>query len=272
MSTTATPLTSPRATGAGPGVTGLDRLNPVTRLLLAALACLPVLASLDWLSAGTTLAGLFVIFCAVGVRPTTMLLRMIPVAVAAGLAAVTTALYGKPGGTVYWHWWLARITQRSVTMAGAVILRVLVLGLSAVVLLGGLDLTAMADGLAQVLRLPARFVLGALAGMSMLSLFLEDWRTLSRARRARGLGDTGRLRRWATMAFALLVLAIRRGAKLATAMEARGFDTRHAGGRTWARPSRLGAPDAVGLLVALALDALALIVSIRAGTFAPVTA
>lgn len=258
-----------RRSGAGRGA--IERLNPVTRLLLAVLTCLPVLVSLDWLSATVMLVGLLVVLRAAGARPAAMLVRLAPVAVAAALAAVTMALYGKPGGRVYWQWWLVEVTRRSVTMAGAVVLRVLVLGLSAVVLLGGLDLTAMADGLAQVLRLPARFVLGALAGMRMLSLFVEDWRTLGRARRARGLGDTGRLRRWTTMAFALLVLAIRRGTKLATAMEARGFDAQHARQRTWARPSRLGAPDVIGLTAAAALDALALVVSILAGTFAPVT-
>lgn len=258
-----------RRSGAGRGA--IERLNPVTRLLLAVLACLPVLVSLDWLSATVMLVGLLIVLRAAGARPAAMLVRLAPVAVAAALAAVTMALYGKPGGRVYWQWWLVEVTRRSVTMAGAVVLRVLVLGLSAVVLLGGLDLTAMADGLAQVLRLPARFVLGALAGMRMLSLFVEDWRTLGRARRARGLGDTGRLRRWTTMAFALLVLAIRRGTKLATAMEARGFDAQHARHRTWARPSRLGAPDVIGLTAAAALDALALVVSILAGTFAPVT-
>ncbi|MFC2757643.1 energy-coupling factor transporter transmembrane component T family protein [Propionibacterium acidifaciens] len=258
-----------RRSGAGRGA--IERLNPVTRLLLAVLTCLPVLVSLDWLSATVMLVGLLVVLRAAGARPAAMLVRLAPVAVAAALAAVTMALYGKPGGRVYWQWWLVEVTRRSVTMAGAVVLRVLVLGLSAVVLLGGLDLTAMADGLAQVLRLPARFVLGALAGMRMLSLFVEDWRTLGRARRARGLGDTGRLRRWTTMAFALLVLAIRRGTKLATAMEARGFDAQHARHRTWARPSRLGAPDVIGLTAAAALDALALVVSILAGTFAPVT-
>ena len=258
-----------RRSGAGRGA--IERLNPVTRLLLAVLACLPVLVSLDWLSATVMLVGLLVVLRAAGARPAAMLVRLAPVAVAAALAAVTMALYGKPGGRVYWQWWLVEVTRRSVTTAGAVVLRVLVLGLSAVVLLGGLDLTAMADGLAQVLRLPARFVLGALAGMRMLSLFVEDWRTLGRARRARGLGDTGRLRRWTTMAFALLVLAIRRGTKLATAMEARGFDAQHARQRTWARPSRLGAPDVIGLTAAAALDALALVVSILAGTFAPVT-
>ena len=252
-----------RQSGAGRGA--IERLNPVTRLLLAVLACLPVLVSLDWLSATVMLVGLLVVLRAAGARPAAMLVRLAPVAVAAALAAVTMALYGKPGGRVYWQWWLVEVTRRSVTMAGAVVLRVLVLGLSAVVLLGGLDLTAMADGLAQVLRLPARFVLGALAGMRMLSLFVEDWRTLGRARRARGLGDTGRLRRWTTMAFALLVLAIRRGTKLATAMEARGFGA--PGLRTWGRASTVGWRDAVVLMIAALISTAAIAVAVYAGTF-----
>ena len=72
------------------------------------------------------------------------------------------------------------------------------------------------------------------------------------------------------MAFALLVLAIRRGSKLATAMEARGFgaDTR----RTWARPSKVGAPDAALLLIAAAIAAVAVAGSVWAGTFHPVWA
>ena len=130
-----------RRSGAGRGA--IERLNPVTRLLLAVLACLPVLVSLDWLSATVMLVGLLVVLRAAGARPAAMLVRLAPVAVAAALAAATMALYGKPGGRVYWQWWLVEVTRRSVTMAGAVVLRVLVLGLSAAVLLGGLDLTAM---------------------------------------------------------------------------------------------------------------------------------
>ena len=73
----------------------------------------------------------------------------------------------------------------------------------------------MADGLAQVWRLPARFVLGTLAGFRLVGEMIADWRMLGLARRARGLGDTGALRRFVTMAFAPLVLAVRRGRKLA---------------------------------------------------------
>ena len=63
-------------------------------------------------------------------------------------------------------------------------------------------------------------MLGVLAGTRMLGLFLDDWRTMSLARRARGVGDRGVLRRFVTMSFVLLVFAVRRGTKLALAMEA----------------------------------------------------
>ena len=57
--------------------------------------------------------------------------------------------------------------------------------------------------------------------------------------------------------FALLVLAIRRGTVLATAMEARGFGVGKR--RTWARPSRFGPRDwavtAGGVVIAVAATA-----------------
>ena len=132
-----------------------------------------------------------------------------------------------------------------------------------------MDPTDLADGLAQVARLPARFVLGSLAGVRLLTLFTDDWRTLGLARRARGLGDTGRMRRWLSMAFALLVLAIRRGSRLATAMEAKGFGATgpDAPTRTWARPSRLTGADLVGVLLAVALVTTAIGFSVCFDTF-----
>ena len=116
-----------------------------------------------------------------------------------------------------------RISEGSLTLALATFFRVLAIGLPAVVLFVTVDPTDLADGLAQLLKLPARFVLGALAGMRLLGLLTDDWRALALARRARGVADTGRVRRVLGMAFALFVLSIRRGATLATAMEARGF-------------------------------------------------
>jgi energy-coupling factor transport system permease protein len=174
------------------------------------------------------------------------------------------ALYGRPGGSVHVDWFLVHVTDNSLHLAVAVMLRVLALGIPAILLFTGIDPTDLADGLAQVWRLPARFVLGALAGFRLITRFVDDWRSLALARRARGLGDTGAVRRWATMAFAMLVIAIRRGSKLATAMEARGFGTAP---RTWARESHVGRADLVLVVSCLLAVAVALAAAASAGTF-----
>ena len=67
------------------------------------------------------------------------------------------------------------------------------------------------------------------------------------------------------MAFVLLVFAVRRGSKLALAMEARGFGSGIP--RTWSRPSRLHPRDGIALLGGLAIMALALAAAVVAGTF-----
>jgi energy-coupling factor transport system permease protein len=101
--------------------------------------------------------------------------------------------------------------------------------------------------------------------MRLVGLFADDWRALESARRARGIADRGRLRRFAGQAFALLVISIRRGSKLATAMEARGFGGRTT--RSWARRSRLAPIDALLIGIALVIGATAIAVSIATGNW-----
>ena len=186
----------------------LERINPVARLLAALLLAAVLVMSIDPVSAGVAL------------------ILEIPPVLMSGLG---------------WRgfWALIRISEGSLLRSLATVLRVLAIALPGIVLFARVDPTDLADGLAQVLRLPSRFVLGALAAFRLLGVLRDDWRALELARRARGIADRGRIRRFAGMAFALLVLSIRRGSTLATAMEARGFggDTP----RTWARESRFGA-------------------------------
>jgi len=236
--------------------TQLDRLNPVTRIGLAVLMSIAILISLDWLSATIMTLGQALIYLACGVPAGRLLRRMIPVAIIAPIGAISMLLYAEPEGRIWWQWGLVTISDGSLSMALAALIRIFALGLGAVILLGEVDQTAMADGLAQIVRLPAKFVLGTLAGMRTIGLFVEDWRMMTLARRARGLGDHGRIRRLFTMFFALLVFAIRRGTKLATAMEARGFGAFP--DRTWARPTSLRRADAAGWLMTLLLCALAI--------------
>ena len=111
----------------------------------------------------------------------------------------------------------------------------------------GLDPTDLADGLVQILRLPQRFVYGGLAGMRMFTLLQDDWRALGQSRRSRGLGDGSTIKR---------VFSIRRGTKLATAMEARGFGSDAP--RSQARESKLHAVDWLFYAICIAVPAIAL--------------
>ena len=157
------------------------------------------------------------------------------------------------------------MSDDSIALSLAVMLRVLALGLPTILMFGRTDPTELADALARVAKLPSRFVLGVLAGARTVGLFVDDWRTMTLARRARGLGDRGALRRFLGMSFVLLVFAVRRGTTLATAMEARGFGA--PGERTWSRPSRLHPRDGVALAGAIVLISVALGVAVATGAF-----
>jgi energy-coupling factor transport system permease protein len=182
---------------------------------------------------------------------------------AAGLTALSILLYGERSGTVHWQFLLITVSDGSIALALATFLRVLAIALPSVFLFIDADPTELADGLGQVVRLPARFVLGTLAGLRTVGLLRQDWRYLGYARRARGVADHNRLRRAAGQAFALLVFAIRRGSMLATAMEARGFGAYPT--RTWARPSRFGARETLVVAAGVGIAAAAIVVSVATG-------
>ena len=183
----------------------------------------------------------------------------------APLTGVTIALYDQASGVIFLEWFVVRVSEGSLSLALATMLRVLAIALPSVVLFATVDPTDLADGLAQVLRLPARFVLGGLAGLRMVGLFVDDWRALELARRSRGVADRGRIRRFLGMAFALLVLSIRRGTKLAVAMEARGFGA--PGPRTWARESRFGLAEWLLVLLGAAIAAVAVTAAVLTGSW-----
>ncbi|WEK61101.1 MAG: energy-coupling factor transporter transmembrane component T [Candidatus Microbacterium colombiense] len=243
----------------------LDGVNPVTKLVLAVLLSVPLFASIDVTSALAAIALQLLCLPLTGLRLRTVLTRLLPIMIFAPIAGISMLLYAEPAGHIYFTFGFATISEGSIALAIAVSLRVIALGLPTILLFGGTDPTQLADALAQVAKLPSRFVLGILAGTRMLGLFLDDWRTMGLARRARGVGDRGVLRRFFSMAFVLLVFAVRRGSKLALAMEARGFGSGIP--RTWSRPSRLHPRDAVALLGGIAIMALALTAAVAAGTF-----
>jgi energy-coupling factor transport system permease protein len=266
----------PVTVGVGPGrtVTGADgvrartgvwRVQPVASLVGVLVLGMCLVTSLD-LATGAVALGLELALVPVLRVPVrTLVLRALPVLVAVPLTGLSIALYGRPSGRSYLDFGFAHVTDGSLVLAAATMLRVLAIGLPAVLLFVRVDPTDLADGLAQLLRLPARFVLGALAAVRMITLLGDDWRQLGMARRARGTADAGRLRRAGSMAFALLVVALRRATTLAVAMESRGFGA--PGRRTWARAARWSGPEWAMVAVVGGIGVVAVGVAVLTGVW-----
>jgi energy-coupling factor transport system permease protein len=225
----------------------------------------PLFATLDPVSASVALVLELLCVPLTGLAVATVLRRLVPVVVFAPVAGLSMLLYAQSGGTVYGQLLFATVSDESIALSLAVMLRVLALGLPTILLFGRTDPTELADALAQVAKLPSRFVLGVLAGTRTVGLFVDDWRSMTLARRARGLGDRGAVRRFLGMAFVLLVFAVRRGTTLATAMEARGFGADVE--RTWSRPSSLHPRDGLALAGGVVLIGIALTASVASGAF-----
>ena len=253
------------AVDVAPRTAWLDGVNPVTKVAMVVVLAVPLLVSVDAVSAAVALVLELLCVPFTGLAYRVVAKRLVPVLLFAPVAAVSMLLYARPGGTVYGTFLFATISDDSLALSFAVLLRVVALALPMILLFARTDPTELADALAQVAKLPSRFVLGVLAGARTVGLFVDDWRTMTLARRARGLGDRGALRRFFSMAFVLLVFAVRRGTTLATAMEARGFGADVE--RTWSRPSRLHPRDAVALAGSLALVAVALTAAVVSGAF-----
>ncbi|CAN5148334.1 energy-coupling factor transporter transmembrane component T [soil metagenome] len=245
------------------GKQAIYRINPVAKMLAALIISGALIASIDWVSASVALGCEALLLAFAGLSPRRFILRTSPVWIAAIVTGITILFYGRASGQSYWRFLAINVTDGSIELSIATVLRVLAIGLPAVVLFVTVDPTRLADGLAQVLHLPSRFVLGALGGLRLAGLFVDDWRALELARRARGIADRGRIRRFAGQAFALLVLSIRRGSKLATAMEARGFGASNT--RSWARESLFGRPEIVLIALAVVIGAAAVVTSVVTG-------
>lgn len=257
MSTALTPAATPHR-----GSRFTERLNPVTPLAATVLYSTPLLVTLDWVSAACGLIVTAMLTIALRLSPLRVLRRIWPLIIAAPISATSMLLYAKPSGRIHVEVLAAVISDGSIELAIAVGLRVIAIGAPLILMATEIDATRLADSLAQVCRLPTRFVLGALAGMRMIAVVQDDWAELERARRARGLGDSRA--RLFSMSFALLVLAIRRGGQLATAMEARAFGGAE---RTWARPSRMHRADWVFMTLALLAGLACIGIAMWAGTF-----
>nr|WP_237704700.1 energy-coupling factor transporter transmembrane component T [Nesterenkonia sp. F] len=249
----------------------LGRRGALAKLAAVLLVTVALVATMDWVSSAVVIAAGLLLVPAAGLRLGQFLRRLWPFAVGAVVAVWGTAVAAEASGETLLDLGFTTVSAGSLELGVAMGARALAIVIPSVLVFSTTDPTDLADGLAQQLRLPARFVLGALAAMRLLGLLAQHWTTIGHARRARGIGAHGGLvaRIGATLsqAFGLLVQAIRIATRLAVTMESRGFG---AGPRTWARPARTDAADVGLILGGLALAAAATAVSIGVGAWNPV--
>lgn len=228
--------------------------NPTAKLVAATVLGVGLLAAVDPVTAAVALTLELGALRALGIPLGRLLLRSWPLVVTASGVALTNVLLGEGD------------PLQSALGTG---LRVLAVALPGVAVVLTVDPTDLADSLVQQARVPARFAYGALAALRLLPLLGAEWRSIARARRARGVA-AGRspvraVALFAGQVFALLVGALRRGTRLAVAMDARGFDAD--GVRTIARPQVVRAGDRWLVAGAAALVATAVATSVALGTF-----
>ncbi|HET6380255.1 MAG TPA: energy-coupling factor transporter transmembrane component T [candidate division Zixibacteria bacterium] len=248
----------------------LARANPAAKLGAAAILMVALFVSADVVTATIVLAGLLAAVPASGLAASDLLNRTWPILLAALSVGVLNAVFAaETVGEV-----VARIGPFGIGTGNLVSglglgLRLLGIALSGVLALVTTDPTDLADSLVQQLRLPSRFAIGALAAARQLPILATEWQTLSLARRARGV-EAGRspveaMRLFASKLLALLIAGVRRGTRLAMAMESRGFGTRAC--RSVARPQVVRQADWALIGAAAVLGVAAIGISVGIGTW-----
>jgi energy-coupling factor transport system permease protein len=227
------------------------RLNPVAKLTAVFVLAVPLLLSVDAVTSTTLLAAELLALPLLGLGPRILLRYAWPVALALGGI------------------WLANLVASggSIGSLPVISVRLVALALPGLMFVLSTEPVEIADALVQRWHAPARFAYGALAAFRLIPLFAQEWQALRRARRARGL-DAGRnpvraVRLFGGLIFGLLVIAIRRGIRLAAAMDARGFGA--VARRTFARPSVLRRADWLFIGCAVLVAAVAVALSVATG-------
>lgn len=248
-------------------VAPLARRNPVAKLGAALLFTLPLITTLDPLTPALALAVELMLLPLFGLRYATLARRAWPLLLAGAGVLVTMVLFAADrGGTLLLDLGPFDVTTGVLVSALGLVLRLFAIALPGVIVFATTDPTDLADALVQNAKAPARFAIGALAAFRLLPLLGAEWQMLTLARRARGV-DAG-VRGFPATAFALLVGALRRGGRLAVAMDARGFDS--AVPRTYARRQTFTIADVLLLAGAAALAAAVLTTTVLTGLFRPI--
>jgi energy-coupling factor transport system permease protein len=250
----------------------LARANPLAKLAAALLVMVALFASVDGVTSLVMLTGLVALLPFSGLSARPLLSRAWLVGLAAVSIGVVNVLFAaEQAGPSVVDLGPMRIGGQTLLDGLGLSARLVAIATAGVLATATSQPTDLADALVQQLRVSPRFAMGTLAALRLLPLLAVEWQQIEMARRARGV-DAGRspfaaVRLFAGQLLALLVGAVRRGSRMAIAMEARGFGALPC--RSVARVQRMGAGDWAWIAGAAALSALAIGVSVTLGTWRP---
>lgn len=250
----------------------LAAANPVAKLGAALMLLLALFASLDGVTALIVLAGLAAVVPFSGLRPRALLRRSWLVGLAAVSVALVNVLFApEQSGPTLVAIGPLRLGTSTVLDGLGLAARLVAIAAAGILATASSQPTELADALIQQLRASPRFAIGTLAALRLVPLLAIEWQTIAIARRARGI-DAGRspvaaVRLLAGQLLALLVGAVRRGSRMALAMEARGFGALPC--RSAARVARMRPVDWAWIAGAVVLAAAAVGLSLALGTWRP---
>lgn len=235
---------------------GLGRRNPTVKLVLLTAVSLVVMFVLDPLTpAALYLLALAGVAGSTRLGPRSLIASHAPfVLFAVGVLAVNAL--SRPGEAL-WQAGALRVTVEGLSVGGALAGRTLLIGVLAIGFLASTDGVALMTSLHHNARVGARTTYAILAGYRMLQEMPREWATIRHAHAVRaGFGGGRRprgARHLAGVVFTLLVVSVRKGERMAQALESRGLGLEP---RTTWRPVRVTRADgwfAAGVLGAVAL-------------------
>jgi energy-coupling factor transport system permease protein len=255
----------------------LERRNPTVKLAAALVLSLFLILVIDPVTPLLFLAATILAGSALGrVGGGTYARALAPLLLVALGFVLTNAFFANvPAGSpdTLWQWGPFRLTWAGLRFGLGIGLRGLAIGALSVTFVLTTDPTDLVVSLIRHAHLPYRIGYALLAGYRFLPFFAQEVEQIRLAQRVRGIGgrfDGGspatRLRASVRAPFATVLplgsSALRRAARIAVAMDSRGFAA--ARRRTYFRDVRLGWADALFLVAAAAL-AVALIALGAAG-------
>ena len=210
--------------------TFLERRNPTIKLAALIAAALPLTFVFDPLTPLVLFAITLVVGCFSGGLSLRVQLRPLTVFVLAGVAILLgNVFFNKENVTsqVVFSAGAVDITRAALWAAGSLWTRLLCFALLSIVFVRTTEPQRLLLSLVHQLHMSDKVAYGVMVGYRMLPVFQADYGTIRAAQRLRGVREGSailhpfaRLRRYA---LPLLTGAIRRGSRIAIAMDARAF-------------------------------------------------